>query len=87
MLTNKNPFKNEKCQDKWCPLCKGDYVEFKIHCNVNNTFYRWGCRTYEKNGNITKAYKGETSRSIRIRSMEHIAALKNQAAFYINTKL
>ena len=22
MLTVKNPFKNEKCEEKWCPLCK-----------------------------------------------------------------
>ena len=78
MLTYKTPFKNEKCQDKWRPLCKGDYGEFKIPCNVNNTGYRWVCRTCEKNGNITRAYEGETSRSIRIRSMEHIAALKNK---------
>ena len=48
MLTNKNQFKNEKCQDKGCPLCKGDYGEFKIPCNVNNTGYRWVCRTCEK---------------------------------------
>ena len=58
--------------------CKGAYGEFKIPCNDNNTGYIWVCRTCEKNGNITRAYEGETSRSIRIRSMEHIAALKNK---------
>ena len=72
MLTVKNPFKNEKCEEKWCPLCKGDYGEIKISCNVNNTGYRWVCKTCEKTKNLTKVYEGETSRSIRVRSMEHI---------------
>ena len=67
MLTNKNPFKNVKMSKYRVPPC-----------NVNNTGYRWVCRTCEKNGNITRAYEGETSRSIRIRSMEHIAAFKNK---------
>ena len=77
MLTVKNPFKNEKCEEKWCPLCKGDHGELKISCNVNNTGYRWVCKTCEAR-NVTKVYEGETSRSIRIRSMEHIRAYKNQ---------
>ena len=77
MLTVKNPFKNEKCEEKWCPLCKGDHGELKISCNVNNTGYRWVCKTCEAR-NVTKVYEGETSRSIRIRSMEHIRAYKNK---------
>ena len=75
ILTKKNPFKEEKCQEKWCPLCKGDFGEFDISCKTNNTGYRWVCKTCEKS-NKTKAYEGETSRSIRIRSIEHIRAFK-----------
>ena len=45
LLTNKNPFKNEKCEAKGCPVCTGEYGDFKIPCNKNNTGYRWGsCR-------------------------------------------
>ena len=31
ILTQKNPFKEEKCKEKWCPLCKGDYGNLKLH--------------------------------------------------------
>ena len=27
LLTKKNPFKEENCKDKGCPLCKGNYGE------------------------------------------------------------
>ena len=74
LLTNQNPFTNEKCEAKGCPLCQGEYGNFKIPCSTNNTGYRWICRTCEKNKNVTKIYEGETSRSIRIRSMEHISS-------------
>ena len=80
LLTTKNPFKPDKCQEKWCPLCKGDFGEFKISCNTNNTGYRWVCKTCEKTKNETKAYEGETSRSIRVRSREHITAFKSKRA-------
>ena len=78
MLINKNPFKNEKCQEKWCPLCKGEYGDFKIACNTNNTGYRWVCKTCEKTKNVTKVYEGETSRSIRVRSIEHIRSYEKK---------
>ena len=45
ILTKKNPFKEEKCNEKWCPLCKGDIGDFKMACNTNNTGYRWVCKT------------------------------------------
>ena len=78
MLTNKNPFENKRCSDKWCPLCKGDYGEIKIPCNTNNAGYRWICKTCEKDKKVAKVYEGETSRSIRIRTMEHIAGYRNK---------
>jgi hypothetical protein len=78
ILINKNPFKTEKCGEKWCPLCNGNYGEVKIGCNTNNAGYRWVCRTCEKNENKTKIYEGETSRSIRVRSQEHVKAYENK---------
>ena len=78
ILTKKNPFKNEKCAEKWCPLCKGEYGDFKMSCSTNNTGYRWVCKTCEKSKKVTKVYEGETSRSIRLRSMEHINSYKNK---------
>ena len=80
LLTKKNPFEKEHCEQKWFPLCKGDYGELNIACNTNNVGYRWICRTCEKTKNKTKVYEGETSRSIRIRSMEHIRAFQNKKA-------
>ena len=78
ILTNKYPFKNEKCKEKWCPLCKGDYGDFKVACNTKNAGYRWTCKTCQETKNETKAYEGESSRSIRIRSKEHIAGYRNK---------
>ena len=78
LLTNKKPFKTEKWTDKWCPLCKGEYGEIKIDCNTNNAGYRWVCKTCEKNRNQKRVYEGETSRSIRIRTLEHLRGLKNK---------
>ena len=78
LLTNKNPFKNKKCEAKGCPLCKGEYGDFKIPCNTNNTGYRWICKTCEKTKKVTRVYEGETSRSIRIRSTEHISSYANK---------
>ena len=78
ILTNKYPFKNEKCKEKWCPLCKGDYGDFKIACNSKNAGYRWICKTCEKTKKEIKAYEGESSRSIRIRSKEHVAGYRNK---------
>ena len=72
MLTNKNPFKTQKCDEKGCPLCKGEYGDLKIDCNTNNAGYRWICKMCEKTKKITKVYEGETSRSIRVRSLEVI---------------
>lgn len=78
ILTKKNPFKEEQCTDKWCPLCKGDFGKIKMACNTNNVGYRWVCNTCAKTKNLTKAYEGETSRSIRLRTKEHLQAFKNK---------
>ena len=78
ILTKKNPFKEDKCKDKCCPLCKGSVGEFKIACNTNNLGYRWVCKTCKTKKNISKVYEGETSRSIRVRTSEHLSAFRNQ---------
>ena len=82
ILSTKNPFQGEKCSQKWCPLCHYDHMvdnsEVRIiPCNSNNIGYRWICSTCE-NQNICKVYEGETARSTRIRSREHITALKQK---------
>ena len=78
MLVKKNPFAKTKCHEKWCPMCPEKYGKFKLPCNTNNTGYRWICRTCQQNKNLVKVYEGETSRSIRIRSLEHIKALEGK---------
>ena len=78
MLVKKNPFEKTKCDEKWCPMCPEKYGKFKLPCNTNNTGYRWICRTCQQNKNLVKVYEGETSRSIRIRSLEHIKALEGK---------
>ena len=45
-------------------------------CNTANTGYRWTCKTCQQNENRVKVYEGESSRSIRIRSLEHIKAFE-----------
>jgi hypothetical protein len=77
ILTNKNPFKNENCNEKLCPLCKNNSKEQVIPCNTNNVGYRWSCKTC-KDRKITKVYEGESSRSARIRGREHLRDLKNK---------
>ena len=42
ILTQKNPFKKEKCEDKECPLCKNK-SKIKAFCNTKNIGYRWIC--------------------------------------------
>ena len=80
MLSNKNPFKRKKCEEKVCPLCqtdKNEKSERVIPCNTNNVGYQWICETCEKR-NITKIYEGETSRSARIRGKEHVNDLEKK---------
>ena len=74
ILTNKNPFKSEKCDKKECPLCKNDS---KIPCNTNNIGYRWTCKTC-RDRKIKKVYEGESSRSARIRGAEHLRDYENK---------
>ena len=40
-------------------------------CNSNNVGYRWVCTTCQ-NRNKTKVYEGESSRSARLRGIEHL---------------
>ena len=76
LLTQKNPFKKEKCGEAKCPLCKnGDKVQ--AICNTNNVGYRWTCENC-KSKDINRVYEGETSRSARLRGKEHLQGLKNK---------
>ena len=78
IMVNKNLFKAEKCTEKWCPLCSGKYGDLKVVCNTANTGYRWICKTCQQNKNKVKVYEGESSRSIRVRSLEHIEAFEGK---------
>ena len=49
----------------------------KMFCNTNNVGYRWTCNTCKEKDQI-KVYEGETSRSGRLRGIEHVRALKNK---------
>ena len=79
LLTKKNPFKKEECQEKSCPLCKNPNKnqKSKILCSTNNVGYRWTCENCE-NMNLKRVYEGETARSARLRSKEHLSGLKNK---------
>ena len=72
------PLQTWKMCKKLCPLCEGGYGNLKVPCSTNNTGYRWSCKTCKEKNNLTKVYEGETSRSLRIRSMEHIKAFQNK---------
>ena len=76
ILTKKDPFEKETCKEKMCPLCTGTKKR-KIFCNTNNVGYRWVCNTC-KEDDKTRVYEGETSRSGRLRGIEHVRALKNK---------
>jgi hypothetical protein len=60
IMVNKNPFKAEKCTEKWCPLCSGKYGDLKVACNTANTGYRWICKTCQQNENKVKVYDVES---------------------------
>ena len=94
ILCSKNPFQNNKCSQKTCPLCTGSkYVEAvkgenKYHCSSNNVGYRWNCLKCAENDKV-KVYEGETGRSARIRGAEHVSDLKNKrekSALYKHVK-
>ena len=78
ILTQKNPFKKERCTENDCPLCKNTgNQKIKALCSTNNVGYRWICENCE-NKNLKRVYEGESSRSARIRGKEHAKGLKNE---------
>ena len=84
ILTKKDPFEKEICKNKLCPICKNENNKLNILCNSNNVGYRWVCQTCEVR-NKTKVYEGETSRSARLRGIEHVKQLegkKNDSVLY-----
>ena len=46
-------------------------------CNTNNVGYRWHCLICRQE-NKTKVYEGESSRSARIRGLEHLSELEKK---------
>ena len=79
ILVQANPYKPNPCEKKICPVCHETKFtkpveKDKINCNLNNVGYRWACITCKENGKIV-TYEGETARSLRIRSIEHLKDL------------
>ena len=84
ILTKKDPVEKQKCTVKMCPICKNETKKLNVMCNSNNIGYRWVCCTCEGN-NKTKVYEGETSRSARLRGIEHVnqlAGKKSDSVLY-----
>ena len=83
MLATKNSDKKSECSKKKCPLCKSSkFVEInpkgnQYPCNTNNVGYRWHCLICRQE-NKTKVYEGESSRSARIRGLEHLSELEKK---------
>ena len=72
ILVKKNTFPNKRCDMKKCLVCDSNVSgEIKIPCNSNNVGYQLICDTCSYN-EIQKVYEGETSRSARIRGVEHL---------------
>ena len=77
ILTQKDPFEKEKCTEKLCPICKNESNKVNVLCNSNNIGYRWVCHTCQARDKI-KVYEGETSRSARLRGIEHVRSLNGK---------
>jgi hypothetical protein len=78
ILVKKDPFKKENCSEKLCPICKNTDKKLDVYCNTNNVGYKWQCNTC-KSRNRTMVYEDETSRSARMRGIEHVQAYKRKA--------
>ena len=83
MLATKNSDKKSECSKKKCPLCKSSkFVEInpkgnQYPCNTNNVGYWWHCLICRQE-NKTKVDEGESSRSARIRGLEHLSELEKK---------
>ena len=65
-LVKSNPFKDTKCTDEECPICMSNNG---TNCKTREVVYRHECADYE---NCEGKYIGETSDSIKERTVEHI---------------
>ena len=79
ILCKKNPFKTESCTEFFCPICKNGNGEIKMACNTNNVGYSWVCNTCKSRDKL-RVYEGETSRSARLRGIEHVKSFNHKRA-------
>ena len=77
ILAKNDPFKKENCTVEVCPICTNPDKKVNILCNTNNVGYRWTCNTC-KAKNKVRIYEGESSRSARIRGIEHLGAYRRK---------
>ena len=77
ILTKKDPFVKDKCSEKLCPICQNESNKVNVMCNSNNVGYRWVCKTCQTRNKV-KVYEGESSRSARLRGLEHLKSYFGQ---------
>ena len=65
-LVKSDPFKESKCADSRCPICASDKG---LNCKMKDTVYKHECADFE---NCKGVYIGETSDSIKERTLEHM---------------
>ena len=79
-ISSNNPFKLEQCPKEDCPMNRGGQ-SCKGKCSTENILYRATCNRCEKeqmdrgipeDDIIQQQYIGETSRSLRVRSKQHL---------------
>ena len=75
ILAKNDPFPQKPCDEVSCPLCqKSKFLtkipKFKVPCDTQSVGYRWTC------SNCNHIYEGETGRTIRTRTKEHVTQLK-----------
>ena len=83
MLQKSDVLPNKRCWDDRCPICKTDELG---NCNKENIGYSIICQTcWESEENKDKEMKirrhimdGESSRTARIRCIEHMEALERK---------
>jgi len=75
ILAKNEPFPQKPCDEPSCPLCQKSKLltkipKSKVPCDTQSIGYRWIC------SNCNYTYEGESDRTIRTRTKEHVTQLK-----------
>ena len=77
-LIKKDPFPTIPCEESYCPLCTDtphtilSNKKNNIPCDTLNVGYKWRCT------GCHKVYEGETGRTVRLRTKEHLRDLTKE---------